>query len=184
MQQQPTGSGSTGLPDNALPVSPATPSIPRRLAAWLYEGVLLFGIVMLVGLVFSVLTDMRHALVHRDGLIAVLFVSLAVYFTWFWMHGGQTLAMKAWRIRVVDRHGRPLRYGRAFLRYVYSYIWLLPPLAVFSTHHVALGPLLVVLGGWVAFWALLSRFHPQRQFLHDALAGTRLVDAPKPPPKR
>ena len=29
--------------------------------------------------------------------------------------------------------------------------------------------------GWIAVWALLSRLHPQRQFLHDALAGTRLV---------
>lgn len=184
MPQQPQGPGSEDLSESTAPPAGGTPSIPRRLAAWLYEGVLLFGIVMLVGLAFSILTDMRHALVHRQGLIAVLFFSLAAYFVWFWTHGGQTLAMKAWRIRVVDRHGRPLRYGRAFLRYAYSYIWLLPPLAAFSTHHVTLGPLFVVLGGWIAFWALLSRFHPQRQFLHDALAGTRLIDAPRPPPKR
>jgi hypothetical protein len=32
--------------------------------------------------------------------------------------------------------------------------------------------------GWIAVWAVLSRFHPQRQFLHDVLAGTRLIDAP------
>jgi hypothetical protein len=31
---------------------------------------------------------------------------------------------------------------------------------------------------WVVLWALLSRLHPQRQFWHDALAGTRLVPSP------
>ena len=35
----------------------------------------------------------------------------------------------------------------------------------------------VLLGGWIAVWALLARFHPQRQFWHDALAGTRLIDS-------
>jgi hypothetical protein len=44
------------------------------------------------------------------------------------------------------------------------------------------GEMLVVILGWVALWALLSRFHPQRQFWHDALAGTRLV--PSLPPNR
>jgi len=149
------------------------------MASWLYEGVLLFGIVMLVGLAFSVATDMRHALVYRSGLILVLFLSLAGYFLWCWTRGGQTLAMKTWRIRVVDRHGRGLTVGRAFLRYVFSYIWLLPPLAAFQTHRVTLGALFVAFIAWVAVWAILSRFHPQRQFLHDALAGTRLVDAPR-----
>jgi uncharacterized RDD family membrane protein YckC len=40
------------------------------------------------------------------------------------------------------------------------------------------GESVVILLGWVAVWALLSRFHPQRQFWHDALAGTRLVSSP------
>jgi uncharacterized RDD family membrane protein YckC len=35
-----------------------------------------------------------------------------------------------------------------------------------------------VLFAWVAIWALLALLHPQRQFWHDAWAGTRLVDAP------
>ena len=37
------------------------------------------------------------------------------------------------------------------------------------------GEVLVLLGGWVAMWAILSRFHPAQQFWHDAWAGTRLV---------
>ena len=155
------------------------------MAAWLYEGVLMFGVVVPAGLVFSVATQMRHALAFREGLIAFLFLVLAGYFAWFWTRGGQTLAMKTWHIRVVDRHGRRLTWGRALVRYVFCYIWLLPPLAAFGSRQVAVAPLLALVAGWVAFWAVLSRLHPQRQFWHDVLAGTRLVHAPpaaKPTP--
>ncbi len=159
------------------PAALRAPSLRRRLACWMYEGVLMFGVVVPAGLIFSVVTQMRHGLAHRQGLIAFLFFVLGLYFVWFWSRG-QTLAMKTWRIRVVDRYGRRLTLGRAVIRYGFCYIWLLPPLAAFSTRQVAAGPVFVLLLGWVAFWALLSRLHPERQFWHDALAGTRLVSAP------
>jgi uncharacterized RDD family membrane protein YckC len=54
-------------------------------------------------------------------------------------------------------------------------LWLLPPLAVGGAYGLTGGELTVILIGWVLVWGLLSRFHSQRQFLHDALAGTRLV---------
>lgn len=170
----PSGGGAAAL--QPASASLIAPPLPRRLACWLYEGVLMFGVVVPAGLLFSVVTEMRHGLDNRQGLIAFLFAVLAAYFVWFWSKG-QTLAMKTWRIRIVDRHGRRVPPLRAFMRYVFSYLWLLPPLAVFQTHRIAVGPVLVVLVAWVAIWALLSRFHPQRQFWHDALAGTRLVAA-------
>lgn len=151
------------------------PSLRRRLGSWLYEGVLMFGIVLPAALVFSIVTDMRHGLAHRQALIAFLFLVIGLYFVWFWCKGGQTLAMKTWNVRVVDRHGRSLTPGRAAIRYVFSYIWLLPPLAAFGSGRVTVGSVFVMLLGWVAVWALLSRFHPERQFWHDAVAGTRLV---------
>jgi uncharacterized RDD family membrane protein YckC len=173
----------TEVPPSA--VSAAAPAVPlllapplrRRMAAWLYEGVLMFGILVPAGLVFSIATDMRHALLHRHGMIAFLFVVLAAYFAWFWSRG-QTLAMKTWHIRVVDRFGRPLTQPRALLRYVYSWLWFLPPLAVLAPFKLPAGESTVIVFGWVAVWAVLSRFHPQHQFWHDALAGTRLVTAP------
>jgi uncharacterized RDD family membrane protein YckC len=168
--------GATSAP--TFPVLQAPPLL-RRMAAWLYEGVLLFGVVVLAGLAFSIATQMRHALDHRQGLIVALAIAIGVYCVAFWVRG-QTLAMKTWHIRVVDRYGRRLRPGRAVLRYVFCYIWLLPPLAAFGTRQVATGPLLVIVAGWVTFWALLSRLHPERQFWHDVLAGTRLVDDPTP----
>ena len=81
--------------------------LKRRLAAFLYEGVLLFGVVMLVGMVFGMATQQRHALQGREGLQAMLFLALSLYFIWFWSHGGQTLAMKTWHVRLVRHDGLP-----------------------------------------------------------------------------
>lgn len=150
------------------------PSLRRRMACWLYEGMLMFGVVFIAGYLFSTLTQTRHALDNRHAQQAFLFLVFGVYFTWFWAKG-QTLAMKTWHIRVVDRHGQALSQPRALLRYLLAWLWLLPPLAVSGVAGLPGGELAVLLVGWVAIWAVLSRFHPQRQFLHDALAGTRLV---------
>jgi uncharacterized RDD family membrane protein YckC len=85
--------------------------------------------------------------------------------------------MKTWHIRVVDAHGESLTQKRAFVRYVLSWIWFIPPLALLAPYALSGGETAVLFMGWVAVWALLSRFHPQRQFWHDALAGTRLINA-------
>ena len=151
------------------------------MACWLYEGMLLFAVVFIAGWLFSTLTQMRNAV---DGsrhplLQGFLFLVLGVYFTWFWSKG-QTLAMKTWGIRVVDRNGRALGQPRALMRYLLSWLWFLPPLAGLSFFKVGAGEAVVIVFGWVAVWAILSRFHPLGQFWHDALAGTRLVRAEAP----
>lgn len=158
------------------PVPAQVPGLARRMACWLYEGMLLFGVLFIAGYLFSTLTQQRHALMGRHALMAFLFLVLGIYFTWFWSRG-QTLAMKTWHIRVTDHQGQLLSQRRALWRYVLSWLWFLPPLAVIAPFHLGGGETTVLLIGWVLIWALLSRFHPQRQFWHDALAGTRLVDA-------
>jgi len=148
----------------------------RRMACWLYEGMLLFGVVFIAGYLFGTLSQTRHALDNRHGLQAFLFVVFGIYFTWFWAKG-QTLAMKTWGVRVVDAAGRPLTQSRALLRYLASWLWLLPPLAVSVPLEARAAESAVLAVGWILVWAILSRFHPQGQFWHDALAGTRLVGA-------
>ena len=172
----------TPVPDVVPPVS--TPTAWRRMACWLYEGMLLFGVLFIADYLFDALSQSRHALTLRPLRMGFLFVVLGIYFTWFW-HKGQTLAMKTWHIRVVDAQGRALTQPRALARYVLSWLWVLPPLAL--TYALGLGgrDLAVLFPGWVVFYALLSRLHTQRQFLHDALAGTRLVHhLPPIPPKK
>jgi len=152
------------------------PSLPRRMACWFYEGMLMFGVVFVAGYLFGTLSQTRHALDNRHGLQAFLFVVFGIYFTWFWAKG-QTLAMKTWNIRLVDTAGKPVTQARALLRYVLSWLWFLPALGAVSPFKLSGGETGVILVGWVAVWALLSRFHPLRQFWHDALAGTRLVNS-------
>lgn len=158
------------------------PSLPRRMACWVYEGLLMFGVLFISGYLFSTLSQTRHALDNRHGLQAFLFLVIGIYFTWFG-HKGQTLAMKTWHIRVVDRNGESLTQKRALLRYVLSWLWFIPPLAFVAPFSLSGGETAVLIFGWVTIWALLSRFHSERQFLHDALAGTRLIHANELPNK-
>lgn len=146
------------------------------MACWLYEGTLMFGVVFFAGYLFSALTQTRHALNNRHELQAFIFVVAGIYFAWFWSKG-QTLAMKTWHIRVVDRAGGPVPQWRALLRYVFSWIWFLPPLLLMAPFGLTGGEIAVLMIGWVSVWALLSRFQREGQFWHDIWAGTRLVDA-------
>jgi uncharacterized RDD family membrane protein YckC len=155
------------------------PSLRRRMACWVYEGMLMFAVVFLAGWLFSALGQMRDPMDPRRVLLqGFLFIVFGIYFSWFWSRG-QTLAMKTWNIRVVDAQGRPLTQRRAALRYLCSWLWFLPPLAAVAPFRLHGAEAAVIVFGWAAVWAVLSRFHPQRQFWHDALAGTRLVDAPR-----
>jgi uncharacterized RDD family membrane protein YckC len=153
-----------------------TPSLKRRMACWLYEGLLMFGVVFIAGYLFGTLSQTRHALNNRHALQAFLFLIFGIYFTWFWAKG-QTLAMKTWNIRVVSTTGQPITQMRALVRYVLSWIWLLPPLAVIAPFSLSGGETSLLVIGWVWVYALLSRFQPQQQFWHDVWAGTRLIDS-------
>jgi len=160
-----------------------SPSVLRRLACMLYEAVLLFGVMMVAGLAYGVLTDQRHALQGNTGLQAFLFVVLGGYFVGQWSSSGQTLAMKTWHLRVQAADGRAPSRTRATARYVASWLWFLPAMA--SAHAAGIRNLafmtsLVVAG--MAAYALLARMRTDGQWLHDVLCGTRLVDAREAPP--
>ena len=153
-----------------------TPGIARRLACFFYEGVLLFGVVMVSGWLYSTLTQQRHAMIGRHGLQAFLFIALAIYFVSFWSRGGQTVAMKTWHIRLVDRHGRPVSQWRALARYFLCWLWFVPALAtVWLADLRDLASIFGATAVGVIAYAMLAWLHPERQFWHDAACGTRLV---------
>lgn len=163
----------------------ATPSLKRRLTSIVYEGMLLFGLVVVTGLIFGVLTEQRHALTMRNGLQAVLFLAVSIYFIWFWTHGGQTLAMKTWRIRLVANDGAPLDVKRAIVRYLLAWFWILPGLALAWAIGAKDWMLVLVPAANILLWALTIYLDPRRQFLHDRIAGTRIVNVPEiPKPQR
>jgi uncharacterized RDD family membrane protein YckC len=152
-----------------------TPRLRRRLAAFVYEGVILFGVLMLAGYLYSALTQQRHALHGRHGLQAFLFLILGIYFIWFWSHGGQTVAMRAWHVRLIRQDGQPVGQIQALARYVLTWLWFVPALALafmMDWHGSAL--YLALLTG-VVLYAALVRMLPDGQFLHDRWCGTRLI---------
>ena len=153
-----------------------TPGLVRRLAAFTYEGVLLFGVLMIAAYLYSSLTQQRHAMQGHAGLQAFLFVVLGIYFIWFWSHGGQTVAMRAWNVRLLTQDGNPVSQARAGARYLSSWVWFLPGLSAAWIADLNSAPAIFgLMATGVVTYALLSRLHPQRQFWHDALCGTRLV---------
>jgi uncharacterized RDD family membrane protein YckC len=147
------------------------------MACWLYEGVLMFGVIFIAGYLFGTLSQTRNPMDNRHALQAFVFVVCGIYFVWFWAKG-QTLAMKTWHITVLDLAGQPLSQRRALLRYLLCWLWFVPALAAIAPFQLSGAESVVIVLGWVAVWAILSYFHPQRQFWHDALAGTQLVATP------
>jgi hypothetical protein len=113
-QQSPVGAGF------------ASAGVMRRMAAFVYEGVLLFGVVMFAGYLYSSLTQQRHALHGMHGLQAFVFVVLGIYFVWFWSKSGQTVAMKTWHVRLVDKAGQAVTQQRALARYALCWVWFVP----------------------------------------------------------
>ncbi|MGQ3053758.1 MAG: RDD family protein [Roseateles sp.] len=151
----------------------APPGLARRFAAFVYEGVLLFGVLFFACFVYVVATRQQEALFGLPGYVFVFGVP-ALYFVTFWTRSGQTLALKTWHLRVVDLHGQPLGVGRALTRYVVSWLWVLPGLSLWT---LGVKGWLLAAGvlAWMVAYAQLARLHPQRQFPHDAICGSRVI---------
>ena len=165
---------SAGPFDSATIARP--PSLRRRIACFIYEGVLLFGVLMMAGYLFSGLSQQRHALVGRGLLQVFLFVVVGIYFVWFWSHGGQTVAMKTWHIRLVTRDGYPVPQSRALARYVTSWCWFMPALLVaWLSGTRSLAVIFWSLIAGVLAYAATSRLNRDRQFPHDLICSTRLI---------
>ena len=132
---------------------PAAVSIARRLVSILYESLLVFAVVFFAGLLFYGAASGRLSGLIRSLFQIYLIVILGLYFVWCWHRGGQTLPMKTWKLRLASADGGPVSVLRAALRYL-------------------LACLSFALAGTGLVWAVFDR---DRQFLHDRLAGTRIV---------
>ena len=136
---------------DAVPAPPAP--LLRRLTSLFYEALLLVAVLWLAGLLFSLAERQLHVPHVRPVYQVYLVLVAGAYFAWQWVRGGQTLPMKTWRLKLVARDGGAITWRQAWLRYV-----------------VALAGTMVV--GFGFLWALFDR---ERLFLHDRIAGTRIV---------
>jgi uncharacterized RDD family membrane protein YckC len=143
------------MQDNAIAPSPA--SFLARIAAMIYESLLVTAVVFVASFIIIPVVGEMQAPWQRHLFQAYILGVLFAYFSAFWLRSGQTLAMKTWRIRLVQENGDTLTFRQAVLRFFLAWF----------------GLLLAGIGIW---WALIDR---DRQFLHDRIAGTRLVSVPR-----
>jgi len=149
--------GASALISSAQPAVDNEPaSLLRRLAALAYDCVVLAGPIAVYG--FLIVLLRRGIAVEPDTpwFTAGLFAVPGAFFCWFWTHGGQTLGMLAWRVRLVTVDGGSIGWGRAIVRYCAAYLSLLT---------VGLG----------FVWAL---WDAERATWHDRLTGTRMLYRP------
>jgi len=148
--------------------------------AMLYDLMLITAVEFFVNFLFIFVTGNRKDPVYHYLGIALFFLVAAAYFIHAWHGSGFTLAMKTWRIKVVKVGHARVPFTAALLRHVLAWGWVLP--ALFASYALKLshGQIGVALALNVAAWALTAFLDKDRQFLHDRLAGTRLIALPKP----
>ena len=87
----------------------------RRLAAILYDLLLLFATLLIASLPW-VISGIQQGQVGYMFYVAFIYVIIPLYYIGFWVYGGQTLGMKTWKIRVVNLEGHSIGWGRSSLR--------------------------------------------------------------------
>lgn len=118
----------------------------------LYETLLLAAVLFAAAFVFTALFQPPLPFPIRVAFQGYLVAVTACYFMWYWLHGGQTLPMKTWHLRVIAADGQPLRLEQAAMRFIYA------ALGIFFVFGI--------------LWALIDR---DRLFWHDRMAGTRVI---------
>ena len=138
--------------------TPPGTALWRRLAALFYDLLVLVAIWMfaaaLILLAFHGEVDVaRQPALYHFVLQATLLILSALYFVLSWSRGGQTIGMRAWRVRLVDAQGRSPGWSRALLRFVLATLSLLAAGAGF----------------------IYCLFDADRRAWHDVMLGTRML---------
>ncbi|NIP72609.1 MAG: RDD family protein [Gammaproteobacteria bacterium] len=138
-----------GEPTRRSGAEQAPAGLLRRLGALFYDALLTFAVLFAATAAAMALSggELRYASpAFRSYLVLVVFL----FFGWFWTHGGQTLGMRAWRIRVQGERGGSIQWWQALIRFAAGVCTL------------GLGHL----------WLLLDR---QGRSLYDLASRTRMV---------
>lgn len=130
-------------------------SLVRRFAAILYDLLLVIAILLIASLPW-VMFGVERGQPAYIAYTIFIYSLIILYFAWFWTHGGQTLGMKAWKIRVVNQQQQAISWPFALLRAVSAFVSL------------------VLLG--MGFWYAL--FDSRRRGWHDIISRSQLINVP------
>jgi len=171
---------AAAMQDAAAGSSRPTPSLLRRMTCFVYEATLLFGLGLIPGLVgtlFVAPAGQGEPWRSETALRVFALLFYGFYFVWFWSKRGQTLAMQTWHIRLVTAGGGPVSRWRALARYAACCaFWFLPATLIAGLSGLPPWPSLGTAAAGIVVYALTALAEPDRQFWHDRLCGTRLVD--------
>lgn len=138
-------------------------SLWRRLAAIIYDLIILFAVWLIIAAVaYTLFGESIQYGIGRSFFGSLLFIATFSYFAYFWLHGGQTTGMRAWRLQLRNEDGlRGITLWQALLRFI-----------------VALSSGLLFGLGFL--WMLVDR---RRMTWHDRYSETQLfmVSAPSAP---
>lgn len=134
----------------------------RRVMSIVYDQLILWAIWIATGFVHALIFGIEAA--ENAGqlpktLFPMLLLTTFGFYYWFWTHGGQTLGMRAWRLKVIDGRmdGTPPHFIKCVLRFIGAF---------FSLSAFGLGYI----------WVL---FDPNKDTWHDRISGTRTLVIPK-----
>lgn len=151
------------------------PSLHRRMACWLYESLILFSVLIVFGLIFSTVGLILSHPLKPTHLQSLLFIVLGIYFSYFWSHG-QTVAMKTWKIQILDTQGKKITKLRALLRYTLYCAWIAIPLTTLRLLEFKITETVSLMLLWIMIWTLVSRLNQKKQFIYEVLSGTLLIE--------
>ena len=159
-----------------------TASLWRRFGAFVHELLFLVAYLFITGLIFASVSGESMSAGRPQILAgpiatlqqAYLFLSIGAYFIYFWINGRRTLAFKTWQLSLVAAAGGPVTLRQAVIRYLATWIGPALGLGLFLLIGTR-GSAWWILGVFANFlWAFVD---PARQFLHDRIAGTRVLQS-------
>lgn len=128
-----------------------------RFAAMAYDLLLLMALWFIIAAVFVAFNGGESISPHNPLLPSLLFLASFWFYSFFWRRGGQTLGMRAWRLRLINTTGKPLSLTQCLLRFMCA----IPSLAIFGLGY---------------FWLWVDK---DKQTWHDKFSETKVVLEPK-----
>lgn len=134
-------------------------SLLRRIGAMIYDGLLLFAILMLIAIPFVAMRGGEAVEPHTDPAFRItLIAAIFAFFVGFWVRSGRTLGMQSWRLQIVDKDAQPIRFSAAVVRFFAALVSWAP-------------------AGLGFLWQLWDK---DKLSWHDRISDTRIVYVPKP----
>lgn len=160
---------------------PAT--LLRRIGAFAYDILLLMALIVIAGFVALPFTGGEAPHSGNPYYQTYLFILSYTFFAWFWTRGGQTLGMRAWRIRVQNKDGSAISWGQSLLRFMSGLAsFTLIGAGFYLTKNVTNSPLYFLgIAAWIVFimsflWILIDK---KKSAWQDHFSNCNVVVLPK-----